>query len=171
MDSATLAAVVAALAAVISALLAARSASASKRVDREIEAKKLWVTAYEKTLLEARLPDYKALWALTEPTSRRHIECLDEGRADLLMDELTRWYYQQGGLLLTSNSRNAFFHARESLAYFKRDRKQLGRIVAAFSELRTALCEDLNSRAGPSLVGGEHRHVDEEVPEVLFSRG
>jgi hypothetical protein len=171
MESATLAAVVAALAAIISALLAARSASASKRADKEIEATKLWVTAYEKTLLEARLPDYKALWASTEPTSRRHIESLDERTADLLMDELTRWYYQQGGLLLTSNARNAFFHARESLSYFKNDREHLGRIVGAFSALRTALCEDLNSRTGPSLVGGENRRADEEVPEVYFSQG
>jgi hypothetical protein len=169
MDAAMLAAVIAAFAAVISAVLAARSASASKRADREIEATRLWVTAYEKTLLEARIPEYKALWALTEPTSRLHVESLDEQRADLLVDELTRWYYQKGGLFLTSNARNAFFHARGSLASFTNDRKNPTAVVNAFSQLRTALCEDLNSRSGPSLVGGESRRRDDEAPEVLSS--
>lgn len=141
-----------------------------KRLDREVERDKLWVAAYEKTLFESRLPDYRALWALTEQTSRRKIDDLSTAAAKELADELTRWYYRQGGILLTGSARNAYFRARESLEEY--ELKSAGNVVRAFSTLRTALCEDLNSRRGPTLQRPDASgRDDEDYPEIMFSRG
>ncbi|MCK4543879.1 MAG: hypothetical protein KAU17_16725, partial [Spirochaetales bacterium] len=49
----------------------------AKGVDRLVEDRRLWVTAYDTKLLEERLVEYKKLWKLTEPSSRRNIEDLD----------------------------------------------------------------------------------------------
>jgi hypothetical protein len=164
-----IAAIVGALGGFISGALGARASMTAKRMDKEVEREKLWVSAYEKTLLDARLADYRSLWALTESTSRRHVDALSADRADSLAEELTRWYYRNGGILLTSRSRDAFFHARESVTLFRSNPNNVSRVVEAFSDLRTALCDDLNSRSGPSLVGGENGKGDEEVSEEMLT--
>lgn len=123
---------------------------------------KLWVGAYESKLLEARLHDYRKLWKLTQPTSRRYIDALSDKSATALAEGLTNWYYCDGGIILSEDARDRFFAARESLESPKQ-RQQINRwhtdVVDAFSALRTALCEDMNSRRGPSLRMGEQKDL------------
>ena len=69
---------------------------------------------------------------------------------------LTYWYYHKGGILFTAKTRDAFFAARDALDEFQLQNLDL--IVQRFSALRTALCEDLNSREGPTFtVDGDQR--------------
>jgi hypothetical protein len=169
MDAPVLAALLGIVGGLASGAVAAWVGLRGKRLDHEVERDKLWVTAYEKTLFESRLPDYRALWALTEQTSRRKIDSLSKAAADELAEELTLWYYRQGGILLTGAARNAYFRARESLDDY--DPKQPSKVVRTFSSLRTALCEDLNSRKGPTLQRPDASgRDDEDYPEVMFSR-
>lgn len=174
MEAPVIAAILGVLGALVSGAIATWAAFRVKRLDHLIERDKLWVTAYEKTLFEHRLSDYRVLWALTEQTSRRHVQNLTTVSAKELTEELTRWYYRKGGILLTSASRNAYFRARESLEGFGPE--QIKQVVHAFSALRTALCEDLNSRNGPALKrpdasGGDGDGDGEDYPETLFSQG
>ena len=169
MDAPVLAAIFGVVGGLASGGVAAWVALRGKRLDHEVERNKLWVSAYEKTLFDNRLNAYRDLWALTEQTSRRYVERLSSAKAEELAEELTRWYYRKGGILLTAEARNAYFRARESLEDF--DPKRASQVVQAFSALRTALCEDLNSRKGPTLRGRDSGgHDDDDYPEVLFSR-
>ena len=169
MDAPVLAAIFGVVGGLASGGVAAWVALRAKRLDQEVERNKLWVSAYEKTLFDQRLVEYRALWALTEQTSRRYIDRLSSSSAGELADELTRWYYRQGGILLTAEAREAYFRARASLENF--DPKHADKVVHAFSSLRTALCGDLNSRKGPTLYGRDSGgHDDDDYPEALFSR-
>ena len=170
MEASVLAAILGIVGGLASGGVAAWVALRGKRQDREAERDTLWVTAYEKTLFEHRLADYRDLWALTEQTSRRHVTELSVKEAKELAEELTRWYYRKGGILLTSAARKAYFRARASLEDF--EPKSASNVAHAFSALRTSLCEDLNSRKGPTLQRpGASGHDDEHYPEVMFSRG
>ena len=170
MDAPVLAAIFGVVGGLASGAVAAWVALRGKRLDHEVEQNKLWVSAYEKTLFEQRLNEYRELWALTEQTSRRYVEGLSTSKAKELGEELTSWYYRKGGILLTAEARNTYFRARESLDEF--EPRHASRVVHAFSSLRTALCEDLNSRKGPTLYGrGSGGQDADDYPEVLFSRG
>ena len=169
MEAPVLAAIFGLVGGVVSGAIAAWVALRGKRLDRDVEQNKLWVGAYEKTLFEQRLVEYRKLWSLTEKTSRRHAANLSAIVAVELAAELTRWYYREGGILLTGAARNAYFRARESLEDF--EPKQVAKVVGEFSSLRTALCEDLNSRNGPTLQRPDASGRDaEDYPETMFSR-
>ena len=169
MDAPVLAALLGIVGGLASGAIAAWVGVRGKGLDHEVERDKLWVAAYEKSLFEFRLPDYRLLWSLTEQTSRRRVDSLSEAEAHELAEKLTRWYYRQGGILLTGAARNAYFRARESLDEY--EPKQAFKVVRAFSALRTALCEDLNSRKGPTLQQpNASGRDDEDYPEVMFSR-
>jgi hypothetical protein len=130
----------------------------TKQMDRAMEELKLWVGSYEEKMLEQRLLDYRKLWKLTEWTSRRKIHDLTPEAADVLADQMTTWYYHEGGIVLSSEARNSFFAARGSLETPRGKHGPTewhGTVVAAFSGLRTALCEDINSRREPTLHGGD----------------
>lgn len=180
MEKEIVAALVAALAAVVSAVIAAWTAMKVKRIDeavaikgkqldealtlktkqidRAVEELKLWVGSYEAKMLEQRLLDYRKLWKLTESTSRRKVHDLTSEAANGLADQLTTWYYHEGGIVLSAEARDSFFGARNSLESPRPEHAPAEwreTVVAAFSALRTALCEDMNSRRGPTLRGGD----------------
>ena len=135
----------------------------TKQMDQAMEELKLWVSAYEARMLEQRLADYRKLWKLTEPTSRRKIATLTSQSASALAEELTEWYYHQGGMVLSDEARDKFFAARGSLEPSRTEQDPTRwhtAVVNAFSFLRTALCEDMNSRRGPRLRGGEDKDLE-----------
>ena len=92
----------------------------TKRIDKVVEELKLWVSAYETKMLEQRLTDYRKLWRLTESTSRRKISTLTSQSAHALAEQLTDWYYREGGIVLSEDARDKFFEARNSLEPVKR---------------------------------------------------
>jgi hypothetical protein len=125
-----------------------------KKIDQEVERVKLQVTAYDIRLLEQRLKDYRDLWQLTKPTSRQQIDSLDAKSAIDLARKLTDWYYSGGGMILSGDARSAFFRARSWLQtehHRRRDDWVVG-VIKEFSGLRTALCEDIDSRRKPTLL-------------------
>lgn len=161
MDNNVVAALIGTAGGLISGVIGALVTLRAKGVDRMIEDRKLWVSAYDTKLLEQRLAEYKKLWKLTQPASRRHVAQLDVNAAAQLAKELTSWYYSDGGMVLSEDARDAFFAARESLDLTERDTgtKRLEQVVARFSMLRTALCEDMNSRRGPTLRSSENKDM------------
>ncbi len=161
-------AVIGAAGGVISGVLGALATLRAKGVDRWIEDRKLWVSAYDTKLLEQRLVEYKKLWKLTQPTSRRHVAELDRAGARRLAGALTSWYYADGGMVMSEVTRDAFFAARESLDVLERDPDSEGlrqQVVERFSMLRTALCEDMNSRRGPTLRVSESKDMAQAARE------
>jgi hypothetical protein len=162
-------AIVSAAAAVVSGLFAAWTSVRSKRQDRLEERLKLQVTTYDTVLLEQRLKDYRDLWSLTEPTSRRHVGALDRGSQEALAERLTHWYYSGGGMVLSGEARTAFFRARDSLGLDSETSLNSWReiVIGAFSKLRTAMCEDIDSRRGPTSLHGEtEADVDARVAKL-----
>ena len=118
-----------------------------KRLDHNVEHTKLWAATYEKSLFDNRLPGYKSLWALTEKTCKKHVANLSNEDAVRLASELTNWYYRDGGILMTSETRDAFFVACDHLSVHSPE--LLLPTITAFSNLRAAMCNDLNSCSGP----------------------
>lgn len=155
MEASILAAMVGAIGGLTTGTVGSLIALHLRRQDHAVESQKLWVTAYEKTLLEKRLTAYQALWALTERASRQYVDRLNVASAQVMTDEMTHWYYRDGGILLTASARESFFRARESLSSAQLQPLNQSRIAQAFSALRTALCTDLNSRLGPALEGSD----------------
>lgn len=173
METQIIAAALGATGGLVAGSLAAWVALRAKKLDHAVEETKLRVSAFEKTLFEQRLADYRELWALTEQTSRRNINALIAATATTLGDELTRWYYRKGGILLSADARNAFFAARECLDDFEQQKAWL--VTQKFSALRSALCDDLNSRQGPTFtVDGDRRQqkrdATNDIEEIRFSR-
>lgn len=160
MEAQLISALVGAMAGLIGGAVTAVVAVRNKSVDRTIERDRLWAASYEKTLLEQRLVDYKRLWALTQPTSQRLIAFMTPEVASDLSKALTSWYYEAGGILLSAGARDAFFQARQSLDAYGKDKAT--NASRKFSELRSALCTDLNSRSGPSLTPSQQRKFDLE---------
>ena len=162
MEAQILSAFVGAMAGLLGGAITAWVAIRNKTVDRSIERDKLWSTSYEKTLLEQRLIDYRRLWAITQPTSQRLIAFMTAESARELSKALTSWYYEAGGILLSASAREAFFKARQSLDAYAKDKGSDA--SRRFSELRSALCTDLNSRSGPSLTFAQLLNVEQEAP-------
>lgn len=158
MEKEVIGAIVGAVGGLITGVVGALATLRAKGVDRLIEERKLWVGSYDIKLLEQRLVEYKKLWKWTESTSRRYVRALDFLKARSLAEDLTSWYYTDGGIVLSEDARNAFFSARDILESPERETlgdKWHSQIVSRFSELRTALCEDMNSRRGPTLRSGQ----------------
>ena len=166
MEKEVVAALLGALGGLASGAVAAWATMKAKRIDQVVEDLKLWVSAYETKLLEQRLQDYRKLWKLTETTSRRRIGMLTAQSAYALAEQLTDWYYREGGIVLSEDARDKFFAARNSLEASKQEREAKdwhAKVVDAFSALRTALCEDMNSRRGPRLRSGEQKDMELET--------
>lgn len=158
MEKEIIAAIVGAIGGLVSCVVGAFVVLWAKRVDRSVEDRKLWVGVYDTKLLEQRLVEYKKLWKLTEPTSGRHIADIDLAKASSLGRDLTSWYYTDGGMLFSNDARNAFFPARAALESSEREKpgqQWHENVVSRFSKLRAAICEDMNSRRGPTLRAGE----------------
>jgi len=153
MEKEIVAAVVGAAGGLVAGVIGALATLRAKGIDRLVEDRKLWVTAYDTRLLEERLLEYRKLWKLTEKTSRRYVSKLDFSGADALAKNLTDWYYHEGGIVLSEDARDKFFQARDTLQDYSISSVDdwRAKVVRRFSALRTALCEDMNARRGPTL--------------------
>jgi len=160
METEVVSAIVGAFGGILGGAIAGWVTIKAKRIDQVLEESKLWVSAYETKLLELRLIEYRKLWKLTERISRRRIVKLDLAVAAALAEGLTNWYYRDGGMVLSGDARGKFFTARGSLEPDERetpDKNWRSVVVDRFSALRTALCEDINSRRGPTLHASENK--------------
>lgn len=169
MDGQVLAAVLGALGGLLSGAVAAWATLRAKKIDRVLEQAKLWVGSYETKVLEQRLIEYRKLWKLTARSSLRVVDQLTPTAADAFAVELTRWYYEDGGMFLSEASRDRFFDARSALELPLRTAspaKWHATVVDSFSVLRSALTEDVNSRRGPTLRTGQEKDVELDAREA-----
>jgi hypothetical protein len=94
-------------AAAITGVLSYRSARWSLRRDLEVE------------LRRQRLQAFKALWALSEPLAKygRTGPAARVTPTDMekLSSDLRHWYFAQGGMFLTDESRDAYFDFQDAL--------------------------------------------------------
>jgi hypothetical protein len=111
MTSTLLATVTTALAGIIVAaitgLLSYRSARWSLRKDLEVD------------LRRQRLEAFKALWALSEPLAKYGrtgpAAKVTPASMEKLSGDLRHWYFAQGGMFLTDQSRDAYFSFQDAL--------------------------------------------------------
>ena len=92
-------------------------------------------------IAEKRLPAYRLLWAITQPTTRaRDIELSMEER-NALYDQLREWYYDSGnGIFLSSATRDLYLDAREKL---RSEEISDDQITAVFSNLRSEIKSEI----------------------------
>ena len=71
---------------------------------------------YDKELQTNRLEAYRELWKLTEPLARytRPAPVTYQAIKDLTV-KMRVWYFQQGGMFLTKNSRDQYFEIKASM--------------------------------------------------------
>jgi hypothetical protein len=106
-----------------------------------------------------RIEVYRRLWTISEPLAfyakERDITYADAQRVGFA---LRRWYYREGGMFLSQNSREQYFGLQKALqTVYKSERAQLAMwkplesgeflsVQRRSSNLRTALAEDLGTR-------------------------
>jgi hypothetical protein len=106
-------------------------------------------------LREGRLGPYREIWSQTALVSRWPWTDATYGRVKSFHVDLRQWYYADGGMLMSENSRARYGHVQDVAAALV----ELGRpddtalepehyepLMEACSALRTALTEDLESR-------------------------
>jgi len=141
---------------VLSSLLTYFSTRSKIRMDMTVE--------YDKSLHDKRLTLYTDLWPKTEPLARflphsaltyKTVECVSE--------ELRAWYFKEGGIYLSRQSRKPYFSLKEQLQRVIEDedlKKQPDApindghreaILGAASRLRTSLADDIRTRRAPWL--------------------
>ena len=64
---------------------------------------------YDRQLRERRLTAYEEVWRLLQVLSLYDRDPITVEEAWSLSAKLTRWYYQTGGLVLSTPARNAYF--------------------------------------------------------------
>lgn len=105
---------------------------------------------YDMKLQEARLNDYKSLWALTEVSSLFREKEIEDGEAEQLFKDLNIWYFKSGnGLLLSESSLKAledFMNQLNSFSHTNQSSIQRAGVV-----LRSKLTQDVGGIYSPKL--------------------
>lgn len=130
---------------------------------------------YDSDLRQKRIDAYSKLWRLLEVLARygRLPAKLTGTDAGELADDLQCWYFRDGGLYLSTESRNAFFCLQDVLGRVQgepeTDGDQLDSLRMYGSRLRTGLTYDVGTRSRPRMPGktdenarhGTHVYVHE----------
>jgi hypothetical protein len=92
-------------------------------------------------IAEKRLPSYRELWELTQPTTKSRKEELSMAERKDLYQRLCGWYYEKGnGIFLSNTTRELYLSAREDLL---KDSLSGDDITKIFSTLRTAIKNEI----------------------------
>jgi hypothetical protein len=114
---------------------------------------------YDSDLRQKRIDAYSKLWCLLEKLARygNLPAKLTAADTDGLAKGLQHWYFQDGGLYLSTESRNAFFCLQDVLAQVQAqpetDGPQLDSLRMYGSRLRTGLTYDVGTRSRPRMPG------------------
>ncbi len=121
----------------------------SLRLRRELEAE------YDLDLRGKRIEAYSKLWKLLQPLAKYAREKpFDLGKANALTKELRIWYFEDGGLLLSGEARDAYFKVQDALTAASQKKSEIAgedlpdfkKIRKLASALRTALATDVGTR-------------------------
>jgi hypothetical protein len=112
-----------------------------------------------RALRNDRIDVYRKLWTISEPLAYHGKErFITYAEAEKLGIALRRWYYREGGLFLSENSRDRYFDLQKALArvyngiraqsesWKALTPKEFFAVQARSSDLRTALAYDLGTR-------------------------
>jgi hypothetical protein len=139
------------------ALTAALTAIATAaKVRRDLESE------YDIALRNERTAAYRELWRKLEPLAKYfRRETLTYRGVEELGSELRKWYFETGGIYLTSRSRDAYFdlldELRDRVAFrrgsrgAKLDFEEFERLRTLGSDLRTVLVQDVRTRRQSAL--------------------
>lgn len=128
---------------------------------------------YDSDLRQKRLDAYLKLWRLLEVLARygKLPAKLTAAETGGLADKLQHWYFQDGGLYLSTESRNAFFCLQDVLGQMQAAPEtggdQLDSLRMYGSRLRTGLTYGVGTRSRPRMPGkadenarhGKHEYI------------
>lgn len=130
-----------------------------------LKAKRDLELEYDKNLRDKRLDAYKELWKLFQPMAKYSPpRTVTYWTINELSVNLRTWYFEVGGIFLSSNSRDKYFAVQDEIkAVLGRSQPQRYHealpwkywqaVFSKSSELRTSLAMDLGSRA-KAMFGG-----------------
>jgi hypothetical protein len=142
---------------VISSVLTYFGTRSKIRLDLTVE--------YDKALHDKRLALYKELWPITKPLGRfvPHFS-LTYNHVKRAVTDMHEWYFKEGGIYLSKNSREPYFHLKEQMLRVidnERleatpdaridDKEACKAILDAATSLRTSLADDIRTRRSPWL--------------------
>jgi len=142
---------------IISSVLTYFSTRSKIRLDMRVE--------YDKTLHNKRLELYKELWPITKPLGRfvPHFS-LTYNIVRKAVTDMHEWYFNEGGIYLSKNSRKPYFHLKEQMLRVIdnerleatpdariEDKEACNAILNAATSLRTSLADDIRTRRSPWL--------------------
>ncbi len=127
------------------------------KVRKDLEA------AYDKDLRERRLIAYKTLWAHLEPLAKYSRPGPVNGATlSQLSVQLRHWYFADGGIYLSDDTRDAYFRLQQALLEYstepRNDRpdpseSEFEVIRQSGSYLRTWMARDVGTRRRPMVEG------------------
>lgn len=92
-------------------------------------------------IAERRLPSYRKLWEITQPTTKARDAALSMEDRKELYTRLCNWYYEEGnGIFLSNKTRELYLDAREKLI---RDDTSSDDITDYFSTLRSEIKSEI----------------------------
>lgn len=92
-------------------------------------------------IAERRLPSYRKLWEITQPTTKARDSQLSMEERKELYGKLCSWYYETGnGIFLSNNTRELYLSAREDLI---KDTISNEEVTKTFSNLRTEIKNEI----------------------------
>ena len=92
-------------------------------------------------IAERRLPSYRQLWEITQPTTKARKADLSMPAREKLYEKLCTWYYQEGnGIFLSNKTRDLYLSAREDLI---KESVSNEAITETFSTLRTEIKNEI----------------------------
>ncbi|HWM23550.1 MAG TPA: hypothetical protein VNP98_01900 [Chthoniobacterales bacterium] len=140
-----------AVAGILSSVITYFSTRAKVRLDLGAE--------YDRKLQESRLAAYITLWAMLEPLARYgRDKPVTYAVLQAISTKTRMWYFQVGGIYLTRASVKLYFKWKELMQPFLEiedlakhpetpiPETELNAIIAAGSDLRTSLSEDLRTK-------------------------
>jgi len=142
---------------IISSVLTYFSTRSKIRLDMRVE--------YDKTLHDKRLELYKELWPITKPLGRfvPHFS-LTYNIVRKAVTDMHEWYFNEGGIYLSKNSRKPYFHLKEQMLRVIdnerleatpdariEDKEACNAILNAATSLRTSLADDIRTSRSPWL--------------------
>jgi len=116
---------------------------------------------YDADIRDKRLAAYAKLWSSLKGLDRRARPLsMTLGDALELLEQLTDWYHETGGLLMSRATQRKFADLQQLLveatstkaaAETELSTAMLSQLIAAVSALRTSTTQDILSRRGPLL--------------------
>lgn len=131
------------------------------------KSRKALESEYDIDLRKKRIDVYKKLWKELQVLALYSPPPFSRETVEQLSTELRRWYFEQGGIFLSTRARNRYFDLQEALVQTLKRREDPARLRELLrkrgSALRTAMAEDVATRAPLRL--GRRTTEEPDIPD------